>query len=525
MLLYLIKKDKINVIIGFVTLCLFALNKSILSLVILYDISVANKTESMMFTQFILVNASYLFYYFTSSYFSEFFLDKFMTNSRDVLNKEIYKQLISKNNHASASDYGIIFTNDIPLICETFIQGVINILYFAISFISAAFIIGNINLYMLVYLVVISISSLVVLKQIVRSLSKKQTQFNESVSSILKKVNEAIPNLKQIKIFNMSNKFEIDFGLISRESSDKLFAITFSEDLVEVINQSTSTLIQVGMYVLSVFLVLNGQMVIGSIIAIVASAEAITLPVYSFSRVISKFKKTEEIRLKLMNIINSNNNPKTEKRELQTINSIELCNYSSLIEQKPINKNISYKTTSGKKIAIVGDNGSGKSTLINILTCSDYSYSGQILINDCELKNIDESSLLTKVSYVSQNVVLFEDTIKNNIILQSSFNKTKYNDILSMLALEKLDDNLLITENQANLSGGEKQKIMIARALYKDSDLLLFDEPLSALDQSSREKLIQYLTNVEKRMLLIVIHGGDKKNLQEFDGILKLEIA
>lgn len=521
MLKYLIKKNKFDSFAGFVTLFLFALNRALLSGLILYDMSIVNGKIEFKLLSLILINGLYMLYYFLTSYLSEYYLDKFMIKSQHTLNNDLYKAVLKNDvEELSKSNISSMFTNDIPLISETYIQGIINSVYFIVSFFFSAILIFSINIYMLIYLVLVSVLTMIGLKRLIKALSNKQYDYNKSLAVILKKINETINNLSYIRIYNLKNKFEKDFNNLSSESIDNLFGIAFQEDKIEVINQTSATLIEVGMYVLGVILIYNNEIEISSLVALVASAEAITLPIYSFSRVVSKFEKTKTIRKKLMHTIRStvNNN----KKEIETIEQIEIFNFQSKYVEKRIHKPINTVIEKGKKYAIVGDNGSGKSTFINTIIGEKIFYDGKILINKgIYLSDIDIERFSHRISYVSQSNILLEETIKNNIILENAFDESKYNSIIRKLSLDHLDGEILICEGQSNLSGGEQQKLMIARALYKESDLIILDEPFAYMDADSSQELLRCLLE-EERTVLVIIHKLDQEARKEFDGIIEL---
>jgi len=118
-------------------------------------------------------------------------------------------------------------------------------------------------------------------------------------------------------------------------------------------------------------------------------------------------------------------------------------------------------------------------------------YDGKKLINNgIYLSDVDIERFSHRISYVCQSNILLEETIKNNIILENTFDESKYNSIIKKLNLGHLDDEMLICEGQSNLSGGEQQKLMIARALYKESDLIILDEPFAYMDVDSSQKLL-----------------------------------
>lgn len=189
-------------------------------------------------------------------------------------------------------------------------------------------------------------------------------------------------------------------------------------------------------------------------------------------------------------------------------------------------KNISLKIHQGEKIAIVGKNGAGKTTLIEILLRLYDIITGCILLNG---KNILEYSLdsYRKIfSVVSQNVYLFNDTLMNNITLGDDFGKREIRQVLMECGLEKFaDDNKLdevVGENGVLLSGGEKQKISLARAIIHDAPIIILDEPTSNMDVKSYSYLERLLDNKLKNKTIICI-SHNYELIKMFDKIVFLE--
>ena len=187
-------------------------------------------------------------------------------------------------------------------------------------------------------------------------------------------------------------------------------------------------------------------------------------------------------------------------------------------------KNINLEIQGNSMAAFVGHSGAGKSTIINLIPRFYDPQHGSIEIDDQDIKNVSLSSLRKKISLVSQDVILFDDTIKNNISYAKS-NATE-NEILSACKfaaadefIDKLPDglNTMIGENGIRLSGGQKQRISIARAILKESPIILLDEATSSLDAESEDIVQNAINNLTKNKTTLVIahrlstiHNADK---------------
>ena len=183
---------------------------------------------------------------------------------------------------------------------------------------------------------------------------------------------------------------------------------------------------------------------------------------------------------------------------------------------------INYKIKVGSKVLIKGNNGSGKSTLINILTKNIDDYNGKVSIG-YDIRDISYNSYLEHISFVNQNSELFEDSIVNNIVLNNEIDNNKLDEIIKILNLDEVIKNKergINTLIKDNFSGGEKQKIIIARCLYKCSDIMVFDEAFSEISSNDRINIINKINDVYRdKTIIYVNHFND--NIK-YDQILEI---
>ena len=194
-------------------------------------------------------------------------------------------------------------------------------------------------------------------------------------------------------------------------------------------------------------------------------------------------------------------------------------------------KNVNIEIKKNKSIAIIGKNGSGKSTLLNLLTGLIKPTTGDIFID--ETKNLSEtnSNWLKKISYVQQNIFLLNDSIKNNITFENKdeFNIKNYSYVKEFIDLDEAFLNLsnglntIIGNDGLNLSGGQKQLISIARALYKNSDIIVFDEANSALDFYYKEILKKTIQKLKGTKTIIFVTHDLSFLENSFDEVYLIE--
>lgn len=197
-------------------------------------------------------------------------------------------------------------------------------------------------------------------------------------------------------------------------------------------------------------------------------------------------------------------------------------------EKKPILKDASFRFEKGKKYALTGPSGCGKSTLLKLLLGWLPDYTGTILFDDVDIHTVTPAQLQQQMSYIEQNVFLFNTTIRENITLGEDFSEEQLHAAIqgSALAadLAAMPDGLdtVVGENGSNLSGGQKQRVAIARALIHNRSILLVDEGTSALDQKNADLVEKsLLTNPDLTLILISHHLSAERRAQ-FDRVYEL---
>ncbi|MDV9722399.1 ABC transporter ATP-binding protein [Clostridioides difficile] len=178
---------------------------------------------------------------------------------------------------------------------------------------------------------------------------------------------------------------------------------------------------------------------------------------------------------------------------------------------KYILNDMNLKFEKGKISAIVGGSGCGKSTIVNLIYRFWDINDGVILFDKFKIDEINLKSLRNSINIVTQDVLIFDDTIKNNIILNYKINDNELNEIIHKVGLNDFIDSLnygletIVGERGTKISGGQKQRIALARAIISDRDILIFDEATSALDNISQEKILKNISFYLKNKIVIII--------------------
>lgn len=523
MLKFLFRQSKALAALSTLSLLAFALNQPLLALVVLFDMKMAEGRIRFSLPLLLLVNLGMVVFYFVSNFASEYFLDRFQARSQDVLNRGLYRALLQKRRPPEGlARIQAMYSNDIPLIVDSYLHGCISACYNVASFVAAASIVAGLNVYLLVYLAVASIGILLILKWIMKEMGRRQKEYSESLGDLVQKIAETIRNLPMIHVYHLQPRSLRKFEAASQASAEYRFRTGFQEDSIEVVNQSSATLIEIGLYIVGVILILRGHLTTGALLAVITSSQSVIHPIYGFSRMMGKFSRTRELRKDLLAVLEvqestSNGVP------VHSVQEIAFQGYQGAYDGIAVHQPVKLKLRAGEKLVLVGANGSGKSTLIQSLLGESDGFLGQLTINGTDVRKLDRETYWSRLSYVPQEVVLFEESLRENILLDAPYEEERYRKWIEILGLGHLEEQKVIQESQGNLSGGEKQKILLARALYRESDVLILDEPLSALDQATADRLLQVCLQEDPRTVVMIVHGMQPELEKRFDQVLQLE--
>ncbi|WP_400079678.1 ABC transporter ATP-binding protein [Winogradskyella sp. R77965] len=355
-----------------------------------------------------------------------------------------------------------------------------------------------------------------IISRIGKSLKKKSDRVQKEQGQFLSIIEETLGGLKVIKGFNGEKSFLNKF----KASTYRFY--NFSNKLLNRQNFASPTSEFLGITVIAILLWYGGRMVLidgtldgSSFIAYMGLAYNILTPAKAISKASYSVKKGNAAAERVLEILNTSSTledkPDAIVKEDFT-SEIELNNISFKYEDDLVLKNFSIKVPKGKSVALVGQSGSGKSTIANLVTRFYDVTKGNISIDGTNIKNLTKHSLRGLMGLVTQDSILFNDTVRNNILLGKE-NATD-EDIVEALKIANawefvkdlpngIDTN--IGDSGGKLSGGQKQRLSIARAVLKNPPIMILDEATSALDTESERLVQDALENMMKNRTSIII--------------------
>lgn len=349
-----------------------------------------------------------------------------------------------------------------------------------------------------------------------KSLRRKSLKVQKEQGQFISLVDETLSGMKILKIFNAEEKFQKKF------TNSTIRFYKFSNSVLNRKNLASPLSEFLGITAIAGVLWVGGMMVLkensldaSAFIVYLGLAYNILTPAKSLSRATYKVKKATAAAERIFDVID-NDTIISENKNAIEINSfdhnIEIKNMSFSYENDVVINNLNLTIPKGSSVALVGQSGSGKSTLANLI-CRFYdTQKGEICFDNTDIKNLKKESLRKMIGLVTQDSILFNDTIKNNLLIAKE--DATNDEIINCLKVanawefvkklpKKIDTNIGDSGNK--LSGGQKQRLSIARAVLKNPPILVLDEATSALDSES-EKLVQTaLDNLMKDKTSIVI--------------------
>lgn len=356
---------------------------------------------------------------------------------------------------------------------------------------------------------------------------KRQIEDGKKIDSLKNFLN----GFKEIYIFNLFSKIYKDFTDSNASSTEVrkkqlfmvtapkywlecIFIISFSIFLIIKFNTSENgnVLVTLGLFAAAVFRIFP------SINRILSSLQRLNFS----NTIVSNLNK---------NLKYSRGNQKNNNQKIFFNKKIKFINISFGYEYNKIINNFNFEITKGDFVGLIGKTGSGKTTLLNLFIGLLKPHEGKILIDETDITNSSNLKITELISYVPQDIFLFNKSIKSNITLSDDDQNIRIDEeLIKVLNNTELEDfvrtltegiETLISDNTMNLSGGQKQRIGIARALYQNPEILILDEATSGLDYYTEMKILKNIKNIPNLTVIMITHN--KKNAQIFDKLIDIE--
>ncbi|MAJ45285.1 MAG: hypothetical protein CMF96_11165 [Candidatus Marinimicrobia bacterium] len=502
----------------------------------------------------IFISKNILFY--TSNLIMAYVQNNVITDIRVLLFNHISKLSLSFFNNTKTSELSSILIRDISGMRVAFSQSLQKLIVEPISIASFLILLFIIDVRFSILVIIIIPISGFFSYQIGQSIRRKSKRNSIQSAGILNIIKEALSNIKIIKIFNLEDSENKKFKTENKKYFNLILKKSILSNLLTPINETIGLSVGILLIWFGGISVLEDQTIQSDdFIKFILLLFAMLQPIRKLSNVNVVFQNGIAAAERVFSILDN------ENKIVQRKNPIHIDDFNSSIKFKEVDfkyagneniilENINLEIKKGHTVAIVGKSGAGKTTLSDLIPRFYDPYNGNIFIDNNDVKDYSLKSLRSLIGIVTQNIILFNDSIKNNIAYGSkNANDKELTNALKSANLydlvSKLDRgiNTIIGENGVKLSGGEQQRLSIARALVKNPQILILDEATASLDSESEKKVHQAIDNVIKdRTVLVIAHRlstivnadkiivmdkgkiveqGNHKELLELNGIYK----
>lgn len=456
------------------------------------------------------------------------FLELAMRQYKDFAFKKLIGKSISSFRDESAAGYLSALTNDAASIETNYLAQMLAMITKAVTFIGALLLMCRYSLLMTAIAAGLTVLPLIASLLTGNRLQAVESRVSERNGEFTAALSDCLAGFTVVKNFKAEREIFRLFAQSNKALEHEKFTGRRIKTLVGMIGAVTGIFAQLGVFIAGVYLSMKGgSMTPGAVVLFVNLMNFIISPIAELPGLLACRKAALGLVDKLAAALERS----SFREGSETLNKLEhgirLENVSFAYEPgKTVLHGINAEFEAGRAYALVGGSGSGKSTLLNLLMAAETNYSGHILADGIELSDISTESLYGTMAAIQQNVFVFNASIKDNVSMFRDFPKTEMDEAIARAHLGALirerGEDYLCGENGSGLSGGEKQRISIARSLLKKSSVLLADEVTAALDAQTAHRVSSDILDLQGITRIVVTHTLEESLLRRYDKIFVL---
>ena len=418
--------------------------------------------------------------------------------------------------------------NDLFYVKNAISKIIVNIFLDIILVISAFIILFSINKTMTVYLIFVVIIYLILFRVFKNSIKQMTNKIQEDSATVNSSLVETISGYDTVKGLNLENAFKNKINKQYLNMINDNLIMSRINNYQEFLRDLFEGIIVLLVMYLGATYIMDKSLTIGSLITYNSIIYYFLNPIRNTVDFYKELFYVKNSIKRINNILNLKYESQMKKTGLVVNGKIEFRNLSfSYNGVRNIIDNFSLKIDDKSKVLILGDSGVGKSTLLKLVYKYYETPRGMVYINDKDIQDFELGDIRSNITYVSQNEILYTDTIKNNIILYRDISEEEYLKVSRLVYVEdiilknKLSYDYMLEENGANISGGQRQRIILARALLKKGKVILIDEGLNEVDPKLEKKILKNIfREYEDRTFIIISHRKD--NIEMYDKVINV---
>lgn len=464
--------------------------------------------------------------YLIVSTLQQYVVEVLKNKIRYSLNKNLYQSYASRNIESfqkkDSSEILNEFNNEVNVVIDNYVSSKLNVFSLTISLILGSLYIANLSVEILIFLLFCAFITIFINSIFKNSLKKNQMNYLDSMKQWLCSIKNLCRCFSDIKILNLEKVFCDGLDIENKNIEQSTLK---NNGFIKILTSINSFISQAMFFLTLLFgivLIHYNRLTVGQLLGIAQASNMVIMPIVNYANLRNMIQSSKPVLQKLLDnsMCYEENEPIVFDEQIHHI-KIKHLSYSYGVRQILDLNNL--VIDQGKKYLVIGKSGDGKSTFLDILT--KQKKADGLYVNNKDLKDVQFSTYADKFSYVNQNNDLLPFSFEQNITLGRKMSKYSLKDLVTIFNLESIFDKERdnLDFEHLNLSGGEKQRICLARAMYRNKKWLFLDEAFSAIDKTNSDRIHQFILSNPDLTVLSIEHKVTKETVSLYDKVLLFE--
>ena len=464
--------------------------------------------------------------YLIVSTLQQYVVEVLKNKIRYSLNQNLYQSYASRNIESfqkkDSSEILNEFNNEVNVVIDNYVSSKLNVFSLTISLILGSLYIANLSVEILMFLLFCAFITILINSIFKNSLKKNQMNYLDSMKQWLCSIKNLCRCFNDIKILNLEKVFCDGLDIENKNLEQSTLKNSGFIKILTSINSFISQAMFFLTLLFGIVLIHYNRLTVGQLLGIAQASNMVIMPIVNYANLRNMIQSSKPVLQKLLDnsICSEEKEPIIFDEQIHDI-KIKHLSYSYGVRQILDLNNL--VIDQGKKYLVIGKSGDGKSTFLDILT--KQKKADGIYVNNKDLKDVQFSTYADKFSYVNQNNDLLPFSFEQNITLGRKMSKYSLKDLVTIFNLESIFDKERdnLDFEHLNLSGGEKQRICLARAIYRNKKWLFLDEAFSAIDKTNSDRIHQFILSDPYLTVLSIEHKVTKETVSLYDKVLLFE--
>ena len=464
--------------------------------------------------------------YLIVSTLQQYVVEVLKNKIRYSLNQNLYQSYASRNIESfqkkDSSEILNEFNNEVNVVIDNYVSSKLNVFSLTISLILGSLYIANLSVEILMFLLFCAFITIFINSIFKNRLKKNQMNYLDSMKQWLCSIKNLCRCFSDIKILNLEKVFCVNLDIENKNIEQSTLK---NNGFIKILTSINSFISQAMFFLTLLFgivLIHYNRLTVGQLLGIAQASNMVIMPIVNYANLRNMIQSSKPVLQNLLDnsICSEENEPIVFDEQ---IHDIKIKHLSYSYGARLILDLNNLVIDQGKKYLVIGKSGDGKSTFLDILT--KQKKADGIYVNDKDLKDVQFSTYADKFSYVNQNNDLLPFSFEQNITLGRKMSKYSLKDLVTIFNLESIFDKERdnLDFEHLNLSGGEKQRICLARAMYRNKKWLFLDEAFSAIDKTNSDRIHQFILSNPDLTVLSIEHKVTKETVSLYDKVLLFE--